>query len=93
MNQVITHQETDYLLVKAPLAGMCAGCVFENANSSECPRDKAGHNVCYEAHDGPIHDDKILIFDTDDALADYVTKTLEGTWEIEVEQENDGEHE
>lgn len=82
----ITHEGTAFLMVKAPESGSCTGCSFQYEESKRCPLNKVGFKMCYDEHlsgsdDLTFRDDKIFIEDTPEALADYVTKTLEGSWD------------
>jgi hypothetical protein len=85
----ITYNGEDLLMVKAPESGTCTGCMYQYEDSTNCPLDPdSGVKLCYDENrkderDNVIFtgDDKIFINDTPEALADYVTKTLEGTWE------------
>lgn len=81
----ITHEGTALLMVKAPESGSCVGCMFQHMESKRCPTKRNKSKLCYDenltnADDLTFRDDKIFINDTPEALADYVTKTLEGTW-------------
>jgi hypothetical protein len=82
----ITFKGKDLVMVKAPESGCCTGCVYQYEDSKRCPLDKGGFKLCYDENlteddDITFKDDKIFIDDTPEALTEYVTNTLEGTWE------------
>jgi hypothetical protein len=82
----LIHEGRDILMVKAPESGACTGCVYQYEDSKQCPIDEGGFKLCYDENlkngdDITFRDDKVFIDDTPEALAEYVTNTLEGTWE------------
>lgn len=72
----LDHWETPLVLVKAPVAQHCLGCVFEEEKSSKCPK-KNGETWCYEV-DSLLAQDHIWIVDSPESMAKYVTWLIEG---------------
>ena len=76
----VIHKGDMFVVVKAPVSGMCVGCVFEEEESKHCPRDQANVLYCYNDTTMDMTDDKILIHDTPESMAAYISKTLDESW-------------
>lgn len=73
-----TWRGIDCLMVAPILVSRCNGCLFSRTPDDECPHTDTEADVICDVNND-VNNDVIFIEDTEDAMAAYVAKKLEGT--------------
>lgn len=84
-DRVISWRGADLRMVPAVEVGYCQGCIYEDDNSSECPKNDDGETMCYSEHER----DYIFIEDTPVAVAAYIANKLDPSHE---DDNDDNDH-